>query len=69
MWPDNWQSVGVFSAMSTQWRVGSGGPYGLDYGAIPDVLRLMAVPRGEWPGVFSDLRVMEDAALTELRKR
>jgi hypothetical protein len=51
-------------AMGTQWRVGMGGATGLDYGVLPHVLRLVGVPKREWPRVFDDLRVMEAAVLT-----
>lgn len=54
--------------MGTQWRMGPGGPVGLDYGAIPSVLRLMRVKREEWPDLFDDLRVIEREALKEMHK-
>jgi hypothetical protein len=63
VWQDCWTSVGVLSAIATQWRVGGDGPIGLDYAAIPVALRLMGIPRREWQQVFDDVRVMEDAAL------
>lgn len=40
-----------------------GGPTGLDYGVLPAVLRMQAVPRAEWPDTFECLRVMEAEAL------
>lgn len=43
------------------------GATGLDYNAIPTVLRLNSVPRSEWPETFECLRVMEDAALEKMR--
>lgn len=46
-----------------------GGIIGLDYGAIPPVLTLLAVPRRVWPDVFADLRVMEAEAIKEIRAR
>lgn len=54
-------------SLLSQWRVGMSGPTGLDYSAIPTVLRLTCVPRAAWPDVFEDLRVMEDAALGQMR--
>lgn len=68
VWPDVWPAVEVFAAMGTQWRMGPSGPIGLDYGAIPAVLRLMRVGRDEWAGLFDDLRVIERAALEEMHK-
>jgi len=54
--------------MDTQWRVGVGGATGLDYGALPTVLRFLGVKRTEWSGVWDSLRVMERAALEEMHK-
>lgn len=58
----------LFEAMGTQWRVGPGGPVGLDYGVFPAVLRLEQIPRADWPEAFDMLRIMEAAALIEMRK-
>lgn len=69
VWPDNLAAVNVFIAMLTQWRVGMSGATGLDYGAIPAVLRLTQTPRAAWPEVFEGLRVMEGAALKHLREK
>ncbi|SEO64328.1 DUF1799 domain-containing protein [Nitrosovibrio sp. Nv6] len=63
VWPDNWAAVMVFKHMMTQWIMSFSGPVGLRYEALPVVLRLLEVPRGEWPEIFPDLRVMERAAL------
>lgn len=49
--------------MFTQWRTGMGGPTGLDYAALPAVMRLSEVPRSEWPDTFESLRVMEAEAM------
>jgi hypothetical protein len=68
VWPDNADAVGLFSRLLTQWRVSHAGPYGLDYGCVPDVLRLMGFARSQWPALFDDLRVMEDAALAKMRE-
>jgi hypothetical protein len=59
----------VFVAMSTQWRVGMSGPTGLDYNALPTVLRLTGAARGDWADLFEAVRVMEDAALEKMREK
>lgn len=65
IFPENWTTVATFFALSTQWRSGPmGGVTGLDYAAIPAVLRLRGVARGEWTEVFEGLRTMESEALT-----
>lgn len=69
IWPDNVPAVAVFLSVATQWRMGFAGPTGLDYGVLPAVLRLHGVPRRDWPNLFSDLRTLESAALTTLRKK
>lgn len=70
VWPDNWQTVGVFLAMDTQWRYGPNGPTGLDYGVLPTVLQdFLDIKRTEWSDVFRDLRVMENAALQQMRSK
>ena len=51
--------MALFTRLSTQWRVGPVGLIGLDYAALPVVMRMMAVPRGEWPALFDDLRTLE----------
>jgi hypothetical protein len=63
VWPDNWPSFAVMEAMTTQWRVGAGGATGLDYGVLPDVMRLGAIPKEHRAAVFHDVRVMELEAL------
>lgn len=51
-------------AMSTQWRLGpSGFPTGLDYTALPAVMRFAGVPRAFWPDTFECVRVMEAEAM------
>ncbi len=44
------------------------GATGLDYAAIPGVLRMLGISRKDWPEVFEDLRIMEDVALTKMRE-
>lgn len=68
IWPENETAVAVFAAMGTQWRVGNAGPIGLDYAALPAVLRLTGVPRAEWADAFECVRVMEAEALVVMRE-
>lgn len=63
IWPENLAAVNVFIALSTQWRVGMSGATGLDYNAIPPVLRLVGIPRKEWADTFECVRVMEAEAM------
>lgn len=66
MWPDCWSAVDAFMAMSTQWRVGPGGAVGLDYNVLPWVLQQIGL--NDEPDIFADLRIMEMAALNEMRQ-
>lgn len=49
--------------MSSQWRTGMNGPTGLDYNALPTVLRLVGIARSEWSDIFDCIRVMEGEAM------
>jgi hypothetical protein len=61
-------SVNVMIAMSTQWRIGMNGPTGLDYNALPAVMRMAGVPAKDRAEVFDDIRIMEDVALQTIRE-
>lgn len=61
--------MAVFIAMATQWRVGMAGAIGLDYAAIPAVLRLCAIPRARHADIFDDLRAMEAEALDYFKEQ
>ena len=63
VWPENWQALETFSALQTQWRIGMGGPTGLDYAVLPAVMDLQHIPAPDRPALFDSLRVMEAEAL------
>lgn len=69
VWPENVESVRVFLAMRTQWRVGMNGRTGLDYGVLPELWRRLRVRRSHRDDVFHDLTVMEHAALIAMREK
>lgn len=69
LWPDTEVSFMVFEAMGSQWRVGPGGATGLDYGALPAVMDLLAVAQDQRRQVFADVRVMESEAISVMHKR
>ncbi len=64
VWPEHLVVCELMRAMGTQWRMGPVGAIGLDYGVLPQVLRLIGVPRKDWSRVFDDFRVMENAVLS-----
>ena len=63
VWEENWQVFLLMRSMQTQWRVGAGGPTGLDYNVLPFMLKTAKIPKGEWPEVLENLKVMELEAL------
>ncbi len=69
IWPDNWRTVMLFDAIGTQWRVGMGGPVGIDYNVMFHKLDRLNLPPSEYEEIESGVRVMEEAALAIMRKR
>lgn len=63
VWPENWPAVMAFKHMTTQWIMSFSGPVGLRYESLPVVLRLLEIPKHQWPELFPDVRTMERAAL------
>lgn len=58
----------VFITLGTQWRgAPTGGALGLDYSAVEPTLRMLEVPARTWGNLFTDLRLLERAALREMR--
>lgn len=49
--------------LGTQWRIGFGGPTGLDYGPMFRLMDRMGLDQDEWDDLFEDMRVLEGAAL------
>lgn len=49
--------------MSTQWRVGMSGASGLDYSALPIVMKIEDVRKKDRRDVFDCVQVLERAAL------
>ena len=57
----------MFLRLQTQWRVGMGGPLGLDYGAAEWLFRLCGVE--DQRSLLEDLQVMEYAVLAAIAKQ
>jgi len=65
VWPDNDIPLAIFCSLITQWRMGSAGPVGLDYGVIDARLaRRLRITEQQLDEAFDALQVMEDEALT-----
>ena len=69
IYPENWQPLCLFLALQTQWRVGPGGPTGLDYAALPVVERRLGVKRADRNDVFNALQVLERTVLAGWAER
>jgi len=63
VWPENEQALQVFSELMTQWRIGMGGPTGLDYAALPVVMDFAGIAPPDRAQLFDAVRVMESEAL------
>ena len=66
---ENWETLLLFLRVSTQWRVGMGGPTGLDHGVTLGILSLYGVEESKRVELFEGLRIMEDAALEAMARR
>lgn len=70
VYPDHWLPMQVAQAMGTQWNLSAAGvPVGLRYEALPFVLQMLEVPRGERPAVFEVVQVLEAEMKAILRER
>jgi hypothetical protein len=68
VFPDNVRAANLFSSLGNQWRVGSCGPYALDYNVLYSKMDRMSLSADEYDELEEEIRIMEDAALDELRK-
>lgn len=68
MWPEAWEAVQLFSRISNQWRAGPGGAYGLDYLVVYHELDRLDLTPDQYDETLAQLRVIEGAALDEIRK-
>lgn len=64
---DNWNAVMIFVAMCSQWRTSMAGLTGLDYNALPIVTQMGGYQCS--PDDFASIRILEAAAMKELRAR
>ena len=55
-------------SISTQWRVGPGGPIGLDYNVLFARMARMGLHDEPYENLFQDLRAIEREALTLMHK-
>lgn len=68
VWSCNLEPVNLFIQLGTQWLVGPGGAYGLNYSTLYQKLDRLGVTQKRAHELEEDIRVLEDAALEEMRK-
>ncbi|MEG1971379.1 MAG: DUF1799 domain-containing protein [Burkholderiaceae bacterium] len=69
LWSEHEAVVHLFVDCMTQWRIGMVGATGLDYAVLPCLFELHGVAPPARARLFSDLRVMENAALALFAER
>lgn len=69
IWPDNVRAFNVFQGLRTQWRIGMGGPTGLDYTVAYHRMQRMDLSPQEFNQLDEDLQVMEASALTMMHEQ
>jgi hypothetical protein len=68
VWEENWDVIHLFKLYNNQWRMGPAGPVGLDFGVIHHALDRKGVTGDAYDDFIYDMRILEEAALTELYK-
>jgi hypothetical protein len=69
LWGENREALHTWLGVQTQWRVGMGGPTGLDYAGVEAYLRMRAVRApARRARLLLELQVMERATLEEWQR-
>ncbi len=68
LWPECVLPIELFSRVATQWRVGAGGPIGLDYNVVYHELQREALDGEQYDEVMAAIRVIERAALEQMQQ-
>lgn len=68
IWPENWLAWSTFCELSGQWRLSpAGGATALDYTPLFMRMERMRLSDSDWQDLFQDIRVIEAAALDQMR--
>ncbi|MDH1522538.1 DUF1799 domain-containing protein [Achromobacter mucicolens] len=68
LWQEHVPAFNLFTRNYTQWRVGAGGPIGLDYGVLYQDLDRQELSKAEQQEIMGVLRIIERAALEIFHK-
>lgn len=63
LWDENWDVFHLYLSYPNQWRVGAGGPVGLDMSVFHHALDRKGIKGDEFDEFVEDLLVIESAAL------
>lgn len=69
VWPQTVEPLNFFRQVCTQWRTNGSLVYGLDYNVFPMIFDLLQIPESKRRLVFEQVRVMEEAALLEIKSK
>jgi hypothetical protein len=67
VWPEHAHALDTFLRCASQWRTGSSGVVGLDYGVVLQVMMLYDVPNR--PAVLDEIRLIESRAVELLNRK
>lgn len=67
VWEENWEAVQAFNRLSTQWRAGGMGVFGLDYHLFYKEADRLAITGEEFEEFMWRIGVIEAEALKQLR--
>lgn len=67
MWSRNWRAVNIFIRVSTQWVYSWRGREALHYPSVYPLVDRAATSPADWDALLDDIRIMERAALQEIR--
>lgn len=68
VWEENWPAIQWFIRFATQWRMGMGGPVGLDYSVILHEMDRQGLSGDERDNLLDALQVIESARLDQIYK-
>lgn len=66
VWPENWDAVGMFLRVQTQWIVGMSGAVGLNYQSLEFLFKLYRTKKRK--EVFEEICEIEFGALEAMKR-
>lgn len=68
VWPENEQAALLFRSLGTQWLVGPGGAYGLNYAVLFHKMDRLRLTPERYEELEFEIRVIESAALAAMHE-